>query len=176
MYNLYLFLRWPVVFGIIAALCILAFRPEYAVNLGLVSHPPQQVAPQSAPNHRPNSYARAVAKASPSVVNIYTQKATPMRRHPLYKDPYFRRYFDSSDLPGQNRLMSARGSGVIVTDTGYILTSNHLVDGVNAIVVALQDGRDAKAELKDVNEERDLAILKIDKGYTIVTPSAAVTD
>ncbi|MBX2859327.1 MAG: trypsin-like peptidase domain-containing protein [Cellvibrionaceae bacterium] len=129
---------------------------------GLISAPPQKAQQSQPPSDEPSSYARAVSKASASVVNIYTQKATQIRRNPMYKDPYFRRYYDSSDVPGQNRLMSARGSGVIVTDTGYILTSNHLVDGVNAIVVALQDGRNAKAELKGVNQESDLAILKID--------------
>src|SRR5690606_31509048 len=42
------------------------------------------------------SYAVAVRRAGPSVVNIYTRKLLPQRRHPLLDDPFYRRFFDQS--------------------------------------------------------------------------------
>ncbi|SHE98957.1 serine protease DegS [Microbulbifer donghaiensis] len=110
----------------------------------------------------PVSYARAVSLAGPAVVNIYTRKAVPQRQHPLFNDPLFRRLFDSMNLPQRERMQSNLGSGVIVSDDGYILTNHHVVDQADAIVVLLADGREAQAQLVGSDADFDLAVLKVE--------------
>ncbi|WKD50771.1 S1C family serine protease [Microbulbifer spongiae] len=110
----------------------------------------------------PVSYARAVNLAGPAVVNIYTRTAVPQRRHPLFSDPLFRRLFDNMNVPQRERMQSNLGSGVIVSDTGYILTNHHVVDQADAIVILLADGREAQARLVGSDADFDLAVLKIE--------------
>ncbi|WP_299941574.1 trypsin-like peptidase domain-containing protein [uncultured Microbulbifer sp.] len=110
----------------------------------------------------PISYARAVNLAGPAVVNIYTRTAVPQRRHPLFNDPLFRRLFDNMNVPQRERMQSNLGSGVIVSDTGYILTNHHVVDQADAIVILLADGREAQARLVGSDADFDLAVLKIE--------------
>ena len=57
---------------------------------------------------------------------------------------------------------SGLGSGVIVSKEGYVLTNNHVVGTANEIIVALHDGRKAKAKVIGTDPESDLAIIKID--------------
>lgn len=110
----------------------------------------------------PVSYSQAVRKASPSVVNIYTRKASPNRQHPLANHPLFRRYFNNA--PNQERLQSTLGSGVIIRDDGYILTNHHVIKGATEIVVLLADGREANAKVIGTDSESDLAVLHITAG------------
>lgn len=116
------------------------------------------------------SFSSAVNRASPSVVNIYTSRIIERDRSRYLNDPMFRELFNSSGLPEQRRMQSALGSGVIVSRDGHILTNFHVINGAIEIVVALQDGRDAKAELIGTNLENDLAVLKIN------LPNLAVID
>lgn len=117
--------------------------------------------------HRPNqnaapaSYAQAVQHAAHAVVNIYTRKKLTDERRPLFNNPLFRHLFNNADSSRQERMQSALGSGVIVTQSGYLLTNNHVIQGADEIVVQLQDGRDAQADLIGIDKENDLAVLKI---------------
>lgn len=108
----------------------------------------------------PVSYAAAVEAAAPAVVNIYTTKIVTERVSPLFNHPFFREFFGEEFAPRQ-RLESSLGSGVIVSDDGYILTNNHVVEGATGIEVALRDGRSAEANLVGTDPETDVAILKI---------------
>ncbi|WP_075187277.1 S1C family serine protease [Teredinibacter haidensis] len=167
LFRAFTYLRWPVLIGLLCALAVLALFPELknsSSNRTISNRPLLESLSPSDVNgwQGPISYARAVARAAPAVVNIYTRKQVSIRRHPLFDDPLFRHYFNNSDIPRQQRMQSARGSGVIVSKEGYILTNNHVINGVDEIVVALADGREARAELKGVNSKSDLAVLKID--------------
>jgi serine protease DegQ len=96
----------------------------------------------------------------PAVVNILTSKAV-QRKHPLMRDPYFKRFFgepEEEDDDDQNSL----GSGVIVSPDGYILTNNHVVEAADDIEVVLADARKAKAKVVGTDPETDLAVIKID--------------
>lgn len=156
----------PVLAGLMAAGAALLLFP----NLGAPPSAPLSFAEHDLGRHAPGpvSYAEAVRRASPAVVNIYTTKLLPRPRNPLLNDPLFRRFFDSSDPPQQERMQSALGSGVIVSTDGYILTSNHVVDGADQIVVLLADGRHSEALLVGTDPETDLAVLKVD--VPAVTP------
>jgi serine protease Do len=61
------------------------------------------------------------------------------------------------------------GSGVIYRSNGYIVTNSHVVADMESIVVVLSDGKSYSARLKALDEESDLALIKIDKG--MLTPA-----
>lgn len=108
------------------------------------------------------SYANAVNAAAPSVVNIYTAKSVPEGRSRLLDDPFFNKFFggEAPDVP-EKRLETSLGSGVIVSEQGFILTNNHVIEGADEIQVALRDGRTADATVVGVDPESDLAVLKL---------------
>lgn len=112
------------------------------------------------PLSAPTSYAQAVAKAMPAVVNIYTRTHIQREHHPLYSDPIFKHFFDKN-LKDENQSQSNLGSGVIMNKGGKILTNYHVIRGADEIVVALNDGREANARVVGKDEETDLAVLEI---------------
>ncbi|WNO08543.1 trypsin-like peptidase domain-containing protein [Teredinibacter sp. KSP-S5-2] len=139
------------------------FFPQYLPHAGQGKSLLNKVlSPFNFAANNPSSYADAVDNASPSVVNLYARKQVRQRRHPLFNDPVFRHFFNNSDIPQQERMQATRGSGVIVHEDGYLLTNFHVINGVNEIIVALQDGREALAEIVGINRENDLAVLKIE--------------
>ncbi|MCC6208037.1 MAG: Do family serine endopeptidase [Gammaproteobacteria bacterium] len=106
------------------------------------------------------SYAGAVSKAAPAVVNIHTTKTVTRQFSPLLDDPFFRRFFNSPEIPRQQQ-QNSLGSGVIVSADGYVLTNNHVIEGSDEILVALNDGRSAPAMVIGADPESDIAVLKI---------------
>jgi Do/DeqQ family serine protease len=117
--------------------------------------------------------AVAAARASRSVVSIYTSRevtrGNPLRGHPLL-GPLFEGEPKTEDQPGL-------GSGVIVSQNGYILTNNHVIEAADAIEVALADGRTAPALVVGVDPDTDLAVLHINitdlPAITFADPSLA---
>lgn len=129
------------------------------------------------PSSGPVSYADAVNKATPAVVNIYTAKVIQQRLHPLLDDPVFRQFFGQKSAPKRQRLQSSLGSGVLINKNGYLLTNNHVIADADEIVVALQDGRESFATVVGTDPDTDLAVLKIDiiNGPVIeMAPSEAI--
>ncbi|MCC6375110.1 MAG: trypsin-like peptidase domain-containing protein, partial [Moraxellaceae bacterium] len=109
------------------------------------------------------SYAPAVKAAAPAVVNIFTTQVVKHNTNPLMNDPAFRRFFEFHGLNQQeSEPRSGLGSGVIVSKDGYILTNNHVVGKATDIVVALHDGRKAKAKLIGTDPDSDIAVIKVD--------------
>ncbi|MGB1221342.1 MAG: trypsin-like peptidase domain-containing protein, partial [Alcanivoracaceae bacterium] len=104
-----------------------------------------------------DSYATAVNRAVPAVVNIYTTQV--VSRSLPTDDPLFDRFLEA---PRRQRLLSSLGSGVIVSSSGYLLTSHHVVRDADEIFVSLADGREAVARVVGEDPETDLAVLKID--------------
>jgi serine protease DegQ len=108
-------------------------------------------------------FRAAAAKASASVVNIYTRKAPP-RQLPGWLRPYGGS--DEEAAQGQSSL----GSGVIVAAQGFILTNNHVVEGADEIAVMLPGGKVAEARVVGTDPETDLAVLRIEvKGLQPIT-------
>lgn len=118
-----------------------------------------------------SSYADAAAKSQPSVVNIFTSKQVSVQRNPLLDDPFFRRFFgDRLADESRPQRVSSLGSGVIVSEDGYILTNHHVVEAADEIQVALSDGNTFSANLVGTDPETDLAVLKVDrKGLPAIT-------
>ena len=111
------------------------------------------------------SYADVVSTAAPAVVTIHTEmRVRQPQQFPFMNDPFFRQFFGDrgSQQPQTQPKREALGSGVIVTQDGYILTNHHVIDGADQISVDLNDGRSMQAKLVGTDPPSDLAVLKID--------------
>lgn len=112
------------------------------------------------------SYAPIIKKAAPSVVNIYssrTVKVQPMR-NPFPNSQLFRQFFDGQgDDQPSTRKEQGLGSGVIISVDGYILTANHVVDGMDEIKVGINgDKKEYVAKVIGKDKPTDVAVLKIE--------------
>ena len=112
-----------------------------------------------------SSYHDAVARAAQSVVNIYTTQS--MAENPYMNDPVLRRFFEYHNGVPSDQGETNLGSGVIVSDDGYIVTNAHVVEKADEIIVGLNDGRKSRATVVGVDPDSDLAVIKVDmKGLT----------
>jgi len=109
----------------------------------------------------PASFSEAARKAMPAVVNIYTSQEVKRQRHPFMDDPLFRYFFGEQPDTGPQR-REGLGSGVIVSEQGYVLTNHHVVEAVDQIEIALADSRKVPARVVGTDPETDLAVLKIE--------------
>ena len=159
------FIVRAIIFGLAVAFVVLMIKPDTfdrgrpVVELNTASE--ERFTLSDSPRTGPVSYADAVKIAAPAVINVYTTKVITEKASPLYSDPFFR-YFFGEQLAPRKRLESSLGSGVIVSDKGYVLTNNHVVAGADEIQVALRDGRSAEASVVGTDPESDLAVLKIE--------------
>jgi serine protease DegQ len=127
----------------------------------------------SSSQQRMLSFSDAVRKATPAVVNIFTSQEVKVPRHPFMDDPVFR-YFFGSQFDAQTRRSSSLGSGVIVSEKGYVLTNHHVIEAADEIEVALSDSRRSKARVVGTDPETDMAVLKIDlKNVPAITFAAS---
>jgi serine protease Do len=117
------------------------------------------------------------AAVKPAVVNISTTTTVTQEQSPygdMFNDPFFRRFFgDQFDQRGggkQKFKSSALGSGVILTEDGYILTNNHVIKDADEIKVLLTDKREFKGKVIGADPKTDLAIVKIDAKNLPVIP------
>ncbi|MCD8513203.1 MAG: trypsin-like peptidase domain-containing protein [Nitrincola sp.] len=159
-------LSWPVTTGILAALLLIQifYKGEDSLMAPRVEIVEAQSNGQPEERRLPTrlSFADAVDKASPAVVNIYTQTLVRQPANPLLNDPLFQQFFNIERLPQQERIQSSLGSGVILSPQGYVVTNNHVISGADSVVVSLQDGRESLAQVIGSDPETDLALLKID--------------
>jgi serine protease Do len=107
-------------------------------------------------------FTELVKKTSPAVVNISATRSREENFQPDQQNvpEFFRRFFP--DMPGRQSPTPAAGSGFIISEDGYILTNNHVIDKADEIIVALSDRRERVAEVVGVDALSDLALLKID--------------
>ncbi len=102
------------------------------------------------------------------MVNVYARQLRTDQSNPLFQDPLLRRFF--GDIPQEQEINNNLGSGVILNDSGYLLTNAHVITEANDIQVTLYDGRQTSAEIVGIDTETDLAVLLIDLENLPVAP------
>ena len=143
-----------------ALICVSSCGREEPVNL-----PPPAASPPTKSAALRTSYAEIVNRVSASVVTVRTEsRVRAPRQFPFMDDPFLRRFFSEPLSPAPDRRVTGLGSGVIVADSGYILTNHHVIDGAQQIEVDLQGPRTVVAKLVGSDPPSDLAVLKIDDG------------
>ncbi len=73
-----------------------------------------------------------------------------------------RRFFEFRGAPPSQQERMGLGSGFIISDDGYVLTNNHVVEGADSVVVRMSDRREFDAEIIGTDPRSDLALLRID--------------
>lgn len=106
--------------------------------------------------------APLVNDVTPAVVNISVVTRSPMENNPLFRDPFFRRFFGVPERQQQQKEQAA-GSGVIVDAArGYVLTNNHVIKDAERAIVTLKDRRQFTAKLVGTDPGTDIAVLQIE--------------
>jgi len=136
---------------------------------------PSQMAPRPG---APMSFADLTARLAPAVVNISTKQRVPVRAQQDPFEEFFRRFDpsqqgDSGGTGGggaqpRTREAGSLGSGFIVSPDGYVVTNNHLIQGltgtgtVDSVTITTTDGKEYPARIVGRDDTSDLALLKID--------------
>lgn len=142
------FLSWPVMTGLLFAIVILQYQQLERINARL------DQSPAPAAIDTPPSFAEVIAAAAPSVVAI---NATSFNIESVERESEDRLNF----ILGESESL---GSGVIVSEQGFILTNYHVVDTLLDMFdteVTLSDGRSTPATVVAWDQENDLAVLHI---------------
>ena len=167
-----LILPWILLLLVLLAGFWMMTKPQlpWQKNQAVVASQPSWQPPKSEPvdtkklGDNPNaavaSYHNAVAVAAQSVVNIYTTQK--IEEHPYMNDPMMRRYFEYHGIPNGESDNTNLGSGVIISQDGYIVTNSHVISKADNIIVMLNDGRKATAKVIGNDVESDLALIKVD--------------
>ena len=167
-----LILPWILLLLVLLAGLWMMTKPQlpWQKNQAMVASQPGWQPPKSEPvdtkklGENPNaavaSYHNAVAVAAQSVVNIYTTQK--IEEHPYMNDPMMRRYFEYHGIPNGESDNTNLGSGVIISQDGYIVTNSHVISKADNIIVMLNDGRKATAKVIGNDVESDLAVIKVD--------------
>ncbi|HTJ99030.1 MAG TPA: trypsin-like peptidase domain-containing protein [Bordetella sp.] len=166
MRRLWLIFAQAVTVSLAILFVVTTLRPDWLRLSGPGTPPPsgpsrpEAAAPASPARGGELTFAPAVARAAPAVVNVYTAKHVDVPLIPLPDDPVVRELL--GQLPGVNRRheSTSLGSGVIVQDR-YVLTNYHVIEAADAIEVALADGRETRAQIVGADPETDLAVLKL---------------
>jgi S1-C subfamily serine protease len=174
------FLSGAVIGGLALAFLVVYFRPELLVRTRSVAAPeaalaaapaatlpPAGAAPAPADAGPPTdsrsaavaerSFALAVHRAAPAVVNIYTARVVTEQVQPNS----FEQLFGGFGPRYEQHVQRALGSGVIIDDAGHIVTNNHVIANATVIRVRLADGRSADARVVGRDPDTDLALLAI---------------
>lgn len=139
-----------IVLGIVVAALMLLFMPALRNGAGFSEYlfsansglPPRE------------SHYSAISRSAPAVVNIYSVSIEN----------------DTGLFRNRARERASLGSGVIMTESGYLLTCNHVVADADSIFVAVQDGRVLEAQIVGTDALTDLAVLKVDADNLHVIP------
>lgn len=156
-------------------LSLLVFTLVYAKEGVEFKYAPQSIEREHPTNqNRILSYNNVLENVRTSIVNISIKKkinSAGLNANPFYNDPFFREFFKGYGQVPQERIEQSLGSGVIISQNGYIITNNHVIDGADEIIVTIAgDKKEYEAKLIGKDEKSDLAVVKIEaKNLNAVT-------
>ncbi|MEM0946046.1 MAG: DegQ family serine endoprotease [Pseudomonadota bacterium] len=119
---------------------------------------------------RPNTFADLAETVSPSVVNITTSTTVagatggpqPIVPEGSPFEDFFRDFLDrNEDGQRRPRRSQALGSGFVISEDGYIVTNNHVIQGADEILIEFFEGFELQAEIVGTDPNTDLALLKV---------------
>lgn len=124
----------------------------------------------AAAQSRPDSFADLAERISPSVVNITTSTTVATNAQPAPVVPegspfedFFRDFLDRNGPDGQRpRRSQALGSGFVISEDGFIVTNNHVIEGADEILIEFFEGFELEAEIIGTDRNTDLALLKVE--------------
>ncbi len=147
--------------GIVQGLWLLTL----ALIIGLA-----QISAVAAQQARPESFADLAERVSPAVVNITTSSTVAARLDGSPRLPegspfedFFRDFFDGPrERPERPRRNQALGSGFVISEDGFIVTNNHVIEGADEIRIEFFSGLELEAELVGTDPATDIALLKVE--------------
>ena len=156
------FFAW-LLFGAVCGVLILLFRGDISIDINLSDNNNSSSGYITSTEDRHRGFADAVAKAAPAVVRIQTIVWTVDDTATETDQKVLQRFLgkDSPHRP-KRTAETGTGSGVIISEDGYILTNYHVIKENDEIRVQIYDGRVASAEMIGADPDTDLAVLKID--------------
>jgi len=174
--KLLAFIAISAVVGLAAAFVAVMVRPELIARRAPAAQQAPARAPQSqpavdapspaaqpvvlssSPAHAVNSYAEAVERAAPAVVNIYTARLVT----DVIQPNAIEELFGDARPRYRQRVEQSLGSGVIVDREGHVITNHHVIAKADVIRAQLADGRIADARIVGRDPDTDLAVLQLD--------------
>ncbi len=139
------------------------FFNQQAVPVEVSRTPLHQVNLQNSSVELPDNFTVAAQVAMPAVVHINASESVSLAqdRSRSRRDPFSFFFGDEGFFNGP-RAKSGKGSGVIISDDGFIVTNNHVIDFADEFEVTLHDNRKFKATLIGSDPRTDLAVIKVD--------------
>ena len=118
---------------------------------------------------RPDSFAELAEQISPSVVNITTSTVVAQGSGPSPIVPegspfedFFREFRDRSGQGDRPRRTSALGSGFVISEDGFVVTNNHVIESADEIIIEFFSGEELVAEVVGTDPKTDIALLKVE--------------
>ncbi|PSL22366.1 Do family serine endopeptidase [Shimia abyssi] len=140
-------------------------RAVWISALAMVLLLAQSIAAQA----RPESFADLAEKFSPSVVNITTSTVVAGRTGPQGVVPegspfedFFREFQDRQGNGDRPRRTSALGSGFVISEDGFVVTNNHVIEGADEILIEFYSGKELPAKVIGTDKNTDIALLKVE--------------
>ncbi|HEU4855331.1 MAG TPA: DegQ family serine endoprotease [Nitrosospira sp.] len=131
------------------------------IGLLVVALPAYSTVPVSDGKNGLPTLAPMLKDVTPTVVNISVQTRAAIEENPLFRDPFFRHFFNLPDQAA--RPERSVGSGVIVdAPHGFVITNYHVIKDAQQVIVTLKDRRQFQANLVGTDPGTDIALLKID--------------
>ncbi|MFT4519015.1 MAG: serine protease Do [Halioglobus sp.] len=125
-------------------------------------------------------FRQIVKDNSPAVVKIVVEQSAKAvaggQQAPKEIPEYLRRFFEYRGAPPGEQQRRGMGSGFIISQDGYILTNNHVVESADSVVVRMSDRREFEAEVIGGDPRSDLALLRIEASDLPVLKLAATDD
>ncbi|MDF1854782.1 Do family serine endopeptidase [Pseudooceanicola sp.] len=127
------------------------------------------LAQSAAAQSRPSSFADLAEKFSPAVVNITTSTtvagnagANPVVPEGSPFEDFFKEFRDRNKDQQRPRKSSALGSGFVISEDGYVVTNNHVIESADEISIEFFDGGVHKAKVVGTDPKTDIALLKVE--------------
>ena len=140
-------------------------RVMWITALGILLLIAQSISAQA----RPDSFADLAENISPSVVNITTSTVVAGRTGPQGIVPegspfedFFRDFQDRQGDGDRPRRTSALGSGFVISEDGFVVTNNHVIEGADEILIEFFSGEELPAKVVGTDPNTDIALLKVE--------------